>query len=107
MVARTKTKKTRAAKLPLPGDEQSYFQDPAIDRVLGMVFTLAAEVQVLRDRLQSIEYLLDAKGTIRRADIDGFAPTERQSDELARDRREFVTTFMASVLHKQASKSDS
>ncbi|MSP67484.1 MAG: hypothetical protein EXQ96_05215 [Alphaproteobacteria bacterium] len=107
MAATAKTKKAWAAKPPLPEIEQSYFQDPAIDRVLGMVFTLAAEVQVLRDRLQSIEYLLDAKGTIRRADIDGFAPTGRQSDELARDRREFVATFMANVLHQPASKSDS
>ncbi len=38
---------------PLP--EQTFFTDPAIDRLLGVTMALAAEVYVLRDRLHAIE----------------------------------------------------
>jgi hypothetical protein len=51
------------------GKRPAYFQDPAIDRMLSITMALVGEVSVMRERLDTIERLLDDKGTISRADI--------------------------------------
>lgn len=38
-----------------PRPEQTFFADPAIDRLLGVTMALAAEVYVLRSRLLALE----------------------------------------------------
>ena len=51
------------------------FEDPAMDTLLGIVVSLGNEVYVLRDRLRTIEKMLEAKGTISRADVEAYKPT--------------------------------
>lgn len=43
-----------------PRPEQTFFADPAIDRLLGVTMALAAEVYVLRARLRALEARTDA-----------------------------------------------
>ena len=45
------TTESPAASLP----EQTFFADPALDRLLAVTLTLAAEVQILRDRVRALE----------------------------------------------------
>ena len=42
-----------AAGLPLP--EQTFFADPALDRLMGVTMALAAEVYMLRSRVRTLE----------------------------------------------------
>jgi hypothetical protein len=86
--------------------EQTYFPDPAIDRVMGVVFNLAAEVQVLRDRVRVLEHLLEAKGVVARGAIEGFRGTEEQEQALAADRREYVRHVLEPVMGRAASRND-
>lgn len=44
--------------------EQIFFIDPAIDRLLGVVFQLASEVYILKDRIHALEKLLERSGAI-------------------------------------------
>ena len=37
----------------------TFFPDPNVDRVLGVVMKLAAEVYMLRDRLSTVERVLE------------------------------------------------
>ena len=48
------------------GKRPKYFDDPATDRTMSIVMALVGEVSVLRERLDTVERLLDAKGTITR-----------------------------------------
>ena len=89
----------------LPQPEQTFFADPAMDRLMGVVFILAAEVQVLRDRLAVAEYLLEGRGALDRAMLDRFVPSQQQAAELAADRRAFVRHVLEPVLGHAASKS--
>lgn len=86
--------------------EQTYFPDPAIDRVMGVVFNLAAEVQVLRDRVQVLEHLLAAKGVVERNAIDTFRGSEEAERLMAEDRREYVRHVLEPVLGRAASRND-
>lgn len=86
--------------------EQTYFPDPAVDRVMGVVFNLAAELQVLRDRVRVLEHLLEAKGVVARSAIDGFRGTVEQEAAIAADRREYVRNLLEPVLGRAASRND-
>lgn len=84
--------------------EQAFFKDPAIDRLLGMVMTLSAEVWVLSDRMRSIEHLLDTKGVLNRADLDTYQPDAETAQAIAADRNAFVNAMMDHVISRQQSR---
>ncbi|MEY4213204.1 MAG: hypothetical protein RL458_1430 [Pseudomonadota bacterium] len=84
--------------------EQAFFKDPAIDRLLGMVMTLSAEVWVLSDRMRSIEHLLDTKGVLNRADLDTYQPDAETAQAIAADRNAFVKALMDHVISRQQSR---
>jgi hypothetical protein len=56
--------------------EQSFFDDPAIDRVMAVTLALAAEVFVLRSRMRDLESALTQAGVPIPSggdpDADGF-----------------------------------
>ena len=60
------TRRAARGKRPEPHDE------PAIDRLISMVMALAGEVAVLRQRLDTVERVADANGSISRAEIEAF-----------------------------------
>jgi hypothetical protein len=66
------------------------FDDPAIDTLLSIVLGLGNEVYVLRDRMRIIEKMLEAKGTISRADIEAYKPTPEEEEELRKDNDAFM-----------------
>lgn len=86
--------------------EQTYFPDPAADRLMGVVFNLAAEVQVLRDRVRVLEQLLEQKGVIAQGAIDGFRGSDEVERVLAEDRRAYVRHLLEPVLGYAASRND-
>lgn len=86
--------------------EQTYFPDPSADRIMGAVFNLAAEVQVLRDRVRVLEHLLEAKGIVARSEIDAFRGSDEQERSIAADRRGYVRHLLEPVLGRAASRND-
>jgi hypothetical protein len=66
------------------------FEDPAMDILLGIVVSLGNEVYVLRDRLRIIEKMLEAKGTMSRADVEAYKPTPEEEEEIRKDNDAFM-----------------
>ena len=54
--------------------EQTFFEDPALDRAFGVVMALATEVYVLRNRQQALERLLEEAGILDRTALGGDPP---------------------------------
>lgn len=76
------------------GQRPEYFADPAIDKVLSITLALAGETAVMRDRLDTIERLLEAGQPVTSANIDAFVP-----DEAVRNERDaWRETFLDNVL---------
>ncbi len=76
------------------GRRPEYFDDPATDRLLSLTMALVAEVSVLRERLDTVERLLDAKGTISRADISAYQPGRDAGEERGVATKAFVARVM-------------
>jgi len=52
----------------------TFFEDPATDKMFGVVLSLAREVYVLADRVRVLELLLQEKGVVTTDEVEGFAP---------------------------------
>ena len=61
-----------------------------MDILLGIVVSLGNEVYALRDRLRIIEKMLEAKGTISRADVEAYKPTPEEEEEIRKDNDAFI-----------------
>lgn len=70
------------------------FLDAEDDRMLSMLMALVGEVSVIRERLDTIERLLDTNGTISRADIEGYEPDM----ETGRERNLIIREYLARVM---------
>ena len=66
------------------GKHPVYLGHPETDRLMKIVMALVEEVSVLRERLDTVERLAEAKGLITQADIDAYQPPE--AVEKARDQ---------------------
>jgi hypothetical protein len=76
------------------GKRPDFLGDPASERMLSILLALAGEVSVLRERLDTVERLLEAKGTIDRADIDAYRP----DSDAAYDRGVMTKAYIARIL---------
>lgn len=85
------------AGIKAKGKRPAYFEDPAIDRVLSITMALAGEVSVMRERMDTIERLLDANGTISRADIEAYEPDRDAGRERGLLTRDFIQRVMRGV----------
>lgn len=79
------------------GKRPRYFDDPATDRLLSIVMAVAGEVSVLKERLDTVERLLDAKGTISRADIETYRPDRDAGYERGLATREYIARILRGV----------
>lgn len=79
------------------GKRPQYFDDPAIDRLLSIVMALAGEVAVNRERLDTVERLLETKGAITRADIASYKPDRDAGYERGLQHREFIARILRGV----------
>ena len=76
------------------GRRPQYFADPALDRMLSMLMAVVGEVSVLRERLDTVERLLEARGSIARADIEAYVPDRDAALERGNLTREYIARIM-------------
>jgi hypothetical protein len=87
-----------------PNAEQTFFADPAIDRLVGMVFALTAEVHVMRDRLALLEDALRKRG-IDLSTLENAVPEGALEARIAADRTALVQHLLEGLGGRLASKS--
>jgi len=88
-----------------PQAEQTFFADPAIDRLVGMVFSLTAEVHVLRDRLALLEDALKQRGVVDINALDTAVPEGALEARIAKERTALVQHVLEGLHGRLASKS--
>ncbi|NJS14606.1 MAG: hypothetical protein HC788_08350 [Sphingopyxis sp.] len=79
------------------GRRPEYLDSPFEERMLSMMMALIGEVSVLRERLDTVERLLEANGSISRNDIESYAPDLETGKERNRIIREYIARVMRGV----------
>lgn len=76
------------------GKRPFFLKDADVERVMAITMAVAQELAVMRERLDTIERLLDAKGTISRGDIEKYNPPK----EIAEERGAWTQEYLARIL---------
>lgn len=76
------------------GKRPWFLADPNVERVLSITMAVAGEVAVLRQRLDTIETLLEERGSISKADIEAFSPSRSQQEARGRWNQEYLARIL-------------
>ena len=68
------------------GEKPIYLDERASDNLMAMVLTLTQELSVLRDRLDTIERLIEENGIFTQEDIENFQ-LQQDSQNIRSERR--------------------
>ena len=79
------------------GKRPEYFDDPAVDRLMSIVMALVGEVSVQRQRGDTLERLLEAKGVLTRAEIEHYAPDADAGYERGVATKAYIARVMRGV----------
>jgi hypothetical protein len=60
--------------------KRPWFVDADTERVMNILLVTIQELAVTRERLDTVERLLERSGVLSRADIEAFAPTKPEAD---------------------------
>lgn len=82
------------ANAPAKGKRPEFFGDPDKEKLMSMLLALVGEHSVLRQRIDTLERLLEANGTLNRAEIDQFVPDKQAGEERGALIREFIARIM-------------
>jgi hypothetical protein len=76
------------------GKRPQFLDDPAVERVMSIAMAIAAELSVARERIDTLERLLAARGILTAADIEAFRPDPTAQAE----RHEWGRAYIARIL---------
>ena len=90
-------------KLPsnAKGKRASFYQDPAVDQLFSIITMLTQELSVTYDRIESLERVLENKGTITRQEVEDWIPGEKEELERTK-RREALISRVFHIMHEEA-----
>ena len=77
-----------------PAGKRPYFLDPQVERVMAITMAAVQELAVARQRIDTLERLLEARGVLAREEVERFAPTPEQAAE----RGLWTQEYLARVL---------
>ncbi|MEM6682334.1 MAG: hypothetical protein AAF607_08835 [Pseudomonadota bacterium] len=79
------------------GKRPQYFDDPAVERMMSMLLVTVQELAVTRERLDTIERLLEKSDTLSKSDIESFTPTKDEAYERGLAHRELISRVTRAV----------
>jgi hypothetical protein len=80
-----------------PAGKRPYFLEPQVERVLAITMTIAQELAVARQRVDTLERLLADKGILSAAEIEAFAPGPQAAAERAMWNQEYIARILRIV----------
>jgi len=80
-----------------PAGKRPYFLDAEVERVLAITMAAVQELAVARERIDTLERLLEARGVVTREAIEGFVPTAAQAAERGLWTQEYLARVLRIV----------
>jgi hypothetical protein len=84
----------RLANAAASGKRPYFFEDRDVDRLLAIVWAMAGELAVTRERLDTVERLLAQKTLISRDDIDAYRPDAQAAEQRGRWHLEYIARLL-------------
>ena len=84
----------RLANAAPSGKRPYFFENADVDRLLAIVWAMAGELAVTRERLDTVERLLEAKQALSRAEIESYRPGPEAARERGRQQLEYLARLL-------------
>lgn len=84
------------------GKRPQFLDDPAVERVLAITVAVATELAVLRERVDTIERLLEKHGSLTRDDIEQFRDPQAHVERSAWQKEYVARIFRILQQDKEA-----
>ncbi len=81
------------------GKRPWFFDDPDVERVMNITLALIQEVGVMRERLDTIERLLENDTPVTKENIDSFTPSKEQAEERGLWMQEYIARVFRILQH--------
>ena len=83
------------------GKRPIYLGNKPTDQLLAIVVALMGEVSVLRDRLDTLERLVEEKGLISLQEIDSYEPNEQVAQARSQWREEYIARVLRALQEEE------
>ncbi len=79
------------------GKRPQYFSDPAVDKLLKVSIELLGEMCVMRDRLDTVERLIEKHGLFDQANVDNFELSDELNEWRTQQRSERISRVLRAM----------
>jgi hypothetical protein len=76
------------------GKRPFFLDDPAVERVMSVAMAIAGELSVARERIDTLERLLAARGILSAADIEAYQPDAQAQQARNTWGREYIARIL-------------
>lgn len=84
----------RLANAAPSGKRPHFFADADVDRLLAIVWAMAGELAVTRERLDTVERVLESRHALSRAEIEQFRPDATAARERGQMQLEYIARLL-------------
>jgi hypothetical protein len=76
------------------GKRPYFFEDRDVDRLLAIVWAMAGELAVTRERLDTVERLLAARQLVGRDEVESYVPDAPAAAERGQAQMEYIARLL-------------
>ncbi len=77
-----------------PAGKRPWFLDEEVETVLAITLSVSQELTVARQRIDTLERLLESKGILTRAEVENYTPDKQAADERALWVQEYISRVL-------------
>ncbi|ACT59186.1 hypothetical protein [Hirschia baltica] len=77
-----------------PAGKRPWFLDEDVETVLAITLSVSQELTVARQRIDTLERLLESKGILTRAEVENYTPDKQAADERALWVQEYISRVL-------------
>ena len=74
--------------------KKSWLGDPILDKMFQVVIRLAGELYVTKDRLTTLETIIEEKGLLDLSEIEAYSQNAENNEILNEQRDEFIANLL-------------
>ena len=85
------------------GKRPQFLESSETERLMSILMAVAGELAVTRERLDTVERILESKGIMNAQDIESFEPSKEQAEERAVMQQEYIARILRIVQQEKES----
>lgn len=96
----------KAAGAKAKGKRPYFFDDPAVERILSITMAVAGELAVVRERLDSLERILEKKDLLTMAEVEKYEPDDASAEERQQWHAEYIARILRIIQQEMEALED-